>query len=193
MSVELTVLIERFLDGGAPVDGLGRVEHARRGNLRRRPGRRVDAVGDRIDRGHVLRKIRIGHQFREVLFVENRSDRNRHFRDDHFYRFHHGLRRYTGVIGARHPERVVSLHPPPPDQHVLKGVVEGVAHVQRAGHVRWRNDDRAALRSFSDGAPKRILQKNWRSRITRSVIPSLTPLSAAARAVNSVMLTIQHA
>ena len=55
--------------------------------------------------------------------------------------FHHGLRGDAGVIGAGHPQGVVALHAPPADQHVLQRVVEGVAHVQGAGHVRRRDDD----------------------------------------------------
>ena len=46
------------------------------------------------------------------------------------------------VIHARQPQRVVALHPAPPDQRVDQRVVERVADVQRAGHVRRRDDDR---------------------------------------------------
>ena len=56
-------------------------------------------------------------------------------------RLDHGLRGDAGVIGAGHPQGVVALHAPPADQHVLQRVVEGVAHVQGAGHVRRRDDD----------------------------------------------------
>ena len=56
--------------------------------------------------------------------------------------FHHGLRGDPGVVGARHPEGVVALHPPPADQHVLQRVVQRVPHVQGPGHVRRRDDDR---------------------------------------------------
>ena len=45
------------------------------------------------------------------------------------------------VVHARQPQRVVTLHPPPPDQRVDQRVVEGMADVQRAGHVRRRDDD----------------------------------------------------
>ena len=40
---------------------------------------------------------------------------------------------------------VVALHAPPADQHVLQRVVERVAHVQGAGHVRRRDDDGVRL------------------------------------------------
>ena len=58
---------------------------------------------------------------------------------------HHGLRGDAGVVGAGHPQGVVALHAPPADQHVLQRVVEGVAHVQGAGHVRRRDDDAERL------------------------------------------------
>ena len=66
--------------------------------------------------------------------------------------FHHGLRGDAGVVGAGHPQGVVALHAPPADQHVLQRVVEGVAHVQGAGHVRRRDDDGVRLRAGSGSA-----------------------------------------
>ena len=54
----------------------------------------------------------------------------------------HRLRGDAGVIGAGHPERVEALHPLHADEDVLQRVVERVAEVQRAGHVRRRDDDR---------------------------------------------------
>ena len=51
----------------------------------------------------------------------------------------------AGVVHAGQPQRLVALHPPAPDQGVLDRVVEGVADVQRAGHVRRRNDDAVRL------------------------------------------------
>ena len=59
--------------------------------------------------------------------------------------FRHQLRGDARVIGARLPERVVPLHALPADQDVLQRVVEGVADVQRSGHVRWRDHDREGL------------------------------------------------
>ena len=55
---------------------------------------------------------------------------------------HDRLRGDAGVIGAGHPEREESLHPPGADEHVLQRVVEGVAEVEGAGHVGGRDDDR---------------------------------------------------
>ena len=49
------------------------------------------------------------------------------FEDDSL--LHDGLRGDAGVVGAGHPQGVVPLHPPPPDEHVLQRVVERVPHV----------------------------------------------------------------
>ncbi len=53
----------------------------------------------------------------------------------------HCLRGNARVVGARHVKGVETLHAPPTDEHILQGVIEGVPHVQGAGHVRGRNDD----------------------------------------------------
>ena len=45
------------------------------------------------------------------------------------------------VVHAGQPQRDVALHPAPPDQRVDQRVVERVAHVQGAGHVRRRDHD----------------------------------------------------
>ena len=59
--------------------------------------------------------------------------------DDH-------LRGDAGVIGARLPEHVLAAHALEAAQHVLQRVVERVPHVQRARHVRRRDDDAVGLR-----------------------------------------------
>ena len=56
-----------------------------------------------------------------------------------------GLRGDARVVGAGHPERLETLHPLLADEDVLQRVVQRMAQVQRAGHVRRRNDDRVRL------------------------------------------------
>ncbi len=58
--------------------------------------------------------------------------------DDH-------LRRDAGVVGARLPEHVLAAHALEAAEDILQRVIEGMPHVERAGHVRRRNDDRVRL------------------------------------------------
>ena len=58
----------------------------------------------------------------------------------------HHLRGDAGMVGANHPQRVPTFKPVIADQHVLKRVVERVAHVQAAGDVRRRDHDGERLR-----------------------------------------------
>jgi hypothetical protein len=51
------------------------------------------------------------------------------------------LRGDAGVVGARHPQRVVAAHAVVAGQRVHDGLVERVAHVQRARHVGRRQLD----------------------------------------------------
>ena len=48
----------------------------------------------------------------------------------------------AGVIGAGEPERGVAAHAMPADGDVDLGVLQHVAHVERAGDVGRRNDER---------------------------------------------------
>ena len=57
----------------------------------------------------------------------------------------HHLGRDAGMVGTRLPEHVLALHPVPADQDVLQRVVEGMAHVQGARHVRRRDHDGEGL------------------------------------------------
>jgi hypothetical protein len=57
----------------------------------------------------------------------------------------HHLRGDARMVGARLPERVETAHPVPAGQHVLQRVVEGMAHMQDAGHVGRRDHDRERL------------------------------------------------
>jgi hypothetical protein len=49
------------------------------------------------------------------------------------------------VVCAREPQDFVATHPAPPDNDVLHGVVEAVAHVKHRRHVRWRHHDHVGL------------------------------------------------
>ena len=53
----------------------------------------------------------------------------------------HHLRGDAGMVGAGLPQHVAAAHALEADEHVLQRVVEGVAHMQRAGDVRRRDDD----------------------------------------------------
>ena len=63
---------------------------------------------------------------------------------------HHHLRGDAGVIGARLPQRVKAAHAMPARERIHERVLEGVAHVQRAGDVRRRQHD-AIGRAFTGG------------------------------------------
>src|SRR5690349_6087664 len=55
--------------------------------------------------------------------------------------FNDVLRGDARMIRARHPEHAKSVHAFVSAENVLERVVERMAHVQRAGDVRRRNDD----------------------------------------------------
>ena len=57
----------------------------------------------------------------------------------------HHLGRDAGVIGAGLPQHVAAAHPLEAAENVLQRVVERVAHMQRAGHVRRRDHDGEGL------------------------------------------------
>ncbi len=78
----------------------------------------------------------------------------------------HQLRRDARVIHARQPERAVAAHALVPRHHVHQRVLQGVAHVERAGHVRRRDGDgedwgrRVAVdlwREIAFGLPPRVM------------------------------------
>ena len=58
----------------------------------------------------------------------------------------HHLRRDPGMVEPRLPQHVVAAHPVPARQHVHQRVVEGMPHVQAAGDVRRRQQDREGRR-----------------------------------------------
>ena len=53
---------------------------------------------------------------------------------------HHILRRYSGMVGAGHPEHFKSLQALVPAENILQGVVESMPHMQLPGHI-GRGDD----------------------------------------------------
>ena len=55
--------------------------------------------------------------------------------------FHQHLGGDTGVVGARLPQGVATLHAAEADQRIHDRIVEAMAHVQAASDVRWRNHD----------------------------------------------------
>jgi hypothetical protein len=59
--------------------------------------------------------------------------------DDH-------LRGNTRMVHARLPEHILAPHALEAAEDVLDRVVEGVPHMERAGHIRRRNDDRVGYR-----------------------------------------------
>ena len=63
----------------------------------------------------------------------------------------HHLRRDARMVGARLPQHILAAHPLEPDQHILQRIVERMAHVQHAGHVRRRDHDRIGLRAGIPG------------------------------------------
>ena len=46
------------------------------------------------------------------------------------------------MVGAGHPQGLIALHPLGADEDILQGLVKRVTHVELAGHVRGRNDNR---------------------------------------------------
>ncbi len=59
----------------------------------------------------------------------------------------HHLRRDAGMVGARLPEHILAAHPLEPDQHILEGMVQRMAHMQDAGDIRRRDHDAIGLGS----------------------------------------------
>ncbi len=61
------------------------------------------------------------------------------------FAFYHHLGRNTGVVGTDLPQGFLAQHALVTSQCVLQRVLEGMAHVQRAGDVRWRDHDGVAF------------------------------------------------
>ena len=60
----------------------------------------------------------------------------------HDLALHQHLRGDAGVVGARHPQHPVAAHAAPANQDVALRVLEHVAHVQVAGHIGRRQQNR---------------------------------------------------
>jgi hypothetical protein len=58
------------------------------------------------------------------------------------------------MVGAGLPENVAAVHPLIAAKNVLQRGVEGVAHVEIAGHIGRRDDDTKRLRSGAIGTPR---------------------------------------
>ena len=84
------------------------------------------------------------------------SSRPRSRRSDAFFgefAFDHHLGGDAGVVGAGEPEGVFAAHAVPADGDVDLGVLEHVAHVEDAGDVGRRDDEREDLGArLGDGA-----------------------------------------
>ena len=70
--------------------------------------------------------------------------------DDH-------LRGDAGMVGTHHPQRILAAQPLVADHHVLQRIVERVADVQAARHVRRRVDDGEGLRVGPLGMEQAVL------------------------------------
>ena len=62
---------------------------------------------------------------------------------------HLGLRGDAGVVGAQDPTGGAAAHTVVAHDGVLDGVVHGVAHVQDAGDVGWRDNDGAVAHALA--------------------------------------------
>ena len=49
------------------------------------------------------------------------------------------LSRDAGMVGTGEPKRILTLHTAPPDENILNRLIERMAHVKNARHVRRRN------------------------------------------------------
>ena len=60
--------------------------------------------------------------------------------------FHDDLRRNAGMVRARLPQGIAPLHAPPADQHILQGIIQRMADMQAARHIRRRDHDGEGVR-----------------------------------------------
>src|SRR5438093_2885493 len=57
----------------------------------------------------------------------------------------HQLRRDTGVVNTDNEQSPISLHPLPTGEHIHQRVLQCMTHVEAAGDIWRRNDDRKRL------------------------------------------------
>ena len=92
----------------------------------------------------------------------------------------HHLGGDAGMVGARLPQHVLAAHALEAARDVLQGVVEGMAHMQRAGDVGRRNDDRK-------GSRRGALGRSARKAPAASHSAAMRPSTAAGSKVFSIM------
>ena len=71
--------------------------------------------------------------------------------------FDQHLRRDAGMVGPREPEDVIAAHPPPAHRDVGHGDLEHVPHVERAGYIRRRSDQRVGAIALIRGDKKVLI------------------------------------
>ena len=82
---------------------------------------------------------------------------------------HQHLRRDAGVVGAWNPQHRVAAHAPPANQDVALRVLEHVSHVQVAGHIGRRQQNREGLLVGSRGR-RRLREKILANPVLSPVI-----------------------
>ena len=68
---------------------------------------------------------------------------------------HHHLGRNAGVVRAGLPQRLIAFHPMVSNERIHDRILKGMAHVQAARHIRWRNCD-AKSRAFATRGKRAI-------------------------------------
>ena len=71
---------------------------------------------------------------------------------------HLGLSGDRGVVGARHPTGILTLHTGPAHQNILNGVIQHVSHVEHTSHIGWWNDDGLGLTSVGFAGEKFVVK-----------------------------------
>ena len=79
--------------------------------------------------------------------------------------FDHHLRGDAGVVGPGLPERVETAHSMVPNERIHDGDLEGMAHVQSAGDIRRRYDDRIGGPSAAGNEISRLFPARVNSRL----------------------------